>query len=64
MNGVQQYFELTKLQLQSMRVDVVFISIVQIALTGGLVLGFGYIIPDISDTSATYLVTGRQRSRS
>jgi ABC-2 type transport system permease protein len=41
-----------------MRVDVVFISIVQIALTGGLVLGFGYIIPDISDTSATYLVTG------
>jgi ABC-2 type transport system permease protein len=58
MNAVGQYAELLKLQLRTMRTDIITISVIQVALTGGLVLGFGYIIPDISDISATYLVTG------
>jgi ABC-2 type transport system permease protein len=58
MNPVSQYAQLVGLQLRAMRQELVFIAIIQVALTAGLVLGFGYIIPDISRLSATYLVTG------
>ena len=54
----RQYVELAKLQLRAMRQEIALIMVIQVALTGGLVLGFGYIIPDISKVSATYLVTG------
>ena len=58
MNLFSQYLELVRFQLRSMRGEFAFIAMIQIVLTLGLVLGFGYIIPDISDTTATYLVTG------
>jgi ABC-2 type transport system permease protein len=58
MNPARQYFELVNFQLRSMRAEFAFIAMIQVVLTLGLVLGFGYIIPDISETSATYLVTG------
>lgn len=58
MKFLQQYFELTKLQIRTMRAEFGMIAVVQIALTLGLVIGFGYLIPDISKASATYLVTG------
>ena len=41
-----------------MRDDVMMISVIQIALAVGLVLGMGYLIPDISEASALFLVTG------
>jgi ABC-2 type transport system permease protein len=41
-----------------MRTEFGMIAVVQIALTLGLVIGYGYLIPDISKQSATYLVTG------
>lgn len=58
MNPFSQYLELTRFQLRSMRGEFAFIMMIQLVLTLGLVLGFGYIIPDISETTATYLVTG------
>ncbi len=58
MSFARQFLELSKFQLRAMRQEVIFIMLVQGALTCGLVLGFGYIIPDVSKLSATYLVTG------
>jgi ABC-2 type transport system permease protein len=58
MNPFSQYIQLVALQLRAMRQEFVMIAVVQIALTVALVLGFGYIIPDVSTLSATYLVTG------
>jgi ABC-2 type transport system permease protein len=58
MTFLRQYIELTRLQLRSMRSDFAIIAMVQVGFTFGLVLGFGYIIPDISKASAAYLVTG------
>ncbi len=58
MNPVRQYGDLVGMQLRSMRGDIVFIAIIHIALSTGLVLGMGYLIPDISEPTALYLVTG------
>jgi ABC-2 type transport system permease protein len=41
-----------------MRADNVFIALIQVALTLGLVLGMGYLIPNVSEATALFLVTG------
>ncbi len=58
MTAIRQYRDLVSIQLRSMRDDVLMISVIQIALALGLVLGMGYLIPDISEGSALFLVTG------
>ncbi len=58
MNAASQLFELTKLTLLSLRQGAVFVTMVQVVLTVGLVLGYGYLIPDISETAALYVTTG------
>lgn len=58
MTAVRQYRDLLGIQLRSMRDEVPMIAVIQIVLALGLVLGMGYLIPDISKSSATFLVTG------
>ena len=58
MTAIRQYGDLVSLQLRSMRNDTILISIIHIALSVGLVLGMGYLIPDISEGTALFLVTG------
>jgi ABC-2 type transport system permease protein len=53
-----QLYELVKLTLRSYRASIVFVIMVQVVLTVGLVLGYGYLIPDISETAALYITTG------
>lgn len=53
-----QYFTLTRLQWQMWRTFTPFIVMVQFAFSFGMVLGFGYLIPNISDYAALYLTTG------
>lgn len=58
MTAVRQYSDLVAMHTRSMRADMVFIAILQVALTLGLVLGMGYLIPDITESTALFLVTG------
>ena len=58
MNGLLSYITLVRMQLQMMRNEFLIISVVQVAFTIGIVLGFGYFIPNISDGAAYYLTTG------
>ena len=58
MSALAQYRDLVSMQLRSMRGDIYFVAIIHIALSAGLVFGFGYIIPHISKETALYLVTG------
>ncbi len=58
MNAARQYRDLFGMQLRSMRDEVPMIAVIQIVLALGLVLGMGYLIPNISDASALFLVTG------
>lgn len=58
MKQAGQLFELTKLTLLSYRQGAMFVIMVQVVLTVGLVLGYGYLIPDISQTAALYVTTG------
>jgi ABC-2 type transport system permease protein len=58
MTWLRQYRDLVSMQLRSMRSEFWFIAMVQIVLSLGLVIGFGYLIPDVSKTTATFLVTG------
>jgi len=55
---IRQYVDLLSVQLRSMRDEVWFVAILQLALSLGLVLGMGYLIPDVSEVTAMYLVTG------
>lgn len=58
MNFLRQYRELVVLQLRMSRADLVMIAVIHIAMTLGLVLGIGYIVPNISKATATYITTG------
>lgn len=58
MTAVRQYRDLLSIQLRSMRDEVPMIAVIQIVLSLGLVLGMGYLIPNISKTSSTFLITG------
>ncbi|HMO53067.1 MAG TPA: ABC transporter permease [Tepidiformaceae bacterium] len=58
MTALTQYRDLVSMQLRSMRSEIWFIALIQIVLSTGLVVGFGFIIPNISDATATFLITG------
>lgn len=58
MNPFRQYLELVSLHLRIMREAAWFIIMVQFALCAGLILGFGYLIPNISQPAAMYVTTG------
>lgn len=58
MNILRQCFQLVGIHLKQMRNEIWFIMMVQLVLSMGLVLGYGYLIPDISQSTALYLTTG------
>ncbi|HEX6030116.1 MAG TPA: ABC transporter permease [Tepidiformaceae bacterium] len=58
MKYLAQYLELVKMSLLSYRAGIAFVMMVQIVLTIGLVLGYGYLIPDIPKVAALYVTTG------
>jgi ABC-2 type transport system permease protein len=58
MKAIREYLTLVSLSLRSMRDMLWFIMMVNVAMILGLILGIGYIIPDISKTTATFIVTG------
>lgn len=58
MNALTQYRDLTSMQLRSMRGELWFIALIQVVLSLGLVVGFGFLVPDISDRTAAFLITG------
>lgn len=55
---IRQYLQLVRGQLLINRDMVWFIAMIQAALTLGLILGFGYFIPDIGKVQALYLTVG------
>jgi len=57
-NPVAQFFQLVSMHLRMFRGQVAFIMMIQCVLSLGLVFGFGYLVPNISDTTAIFLVTG------
>ena len=58
MSGLRQYLLFLRHAWQVSRDFVWFIGMVNLAFAVGLVLGFGYLIPDVSETTALFLVTG------
>ena len=58
MTALRQYRDLVSLQMRSMRADNIFIAMIHVALTLGLVLGMGYLIPNVTESTALFLVTG------
>ncbi len=58
MPALLQYRALVSMQLRAMRTEVWFVVTFQGAMAAGLVLGMGYLMPNISDTTAKYIVTG------
>ena len=58
MKQAVQLYELVKIALLSYRQGVAFVMMIQVVMTVGLVLGYGYLIPDISTTAALYVTTG------
>lgn len=58
MKAFGDYLTLSRMQLQMWRSEFIVLIVVQIAFTLGLVLGFGYLVPNISKTAALYLTTG------
>lgn len=55
---LRQYRDLSLMQVRQFRGEIAFVMMVQIVLSLGLVLGIGYIMPGIDETTATYLTTG------
>ena len=58
MSWFRQYRDLVSMQLRSMRNELWFAAMIQVVLSLGLVFGFGFLIPDVSETTALFLVTG------
>ncbi len=58
MTWFTQYRDLVSMQLRSMRNELWFAAMIQVVLSVGLVIGFGFLIPDVSETTALFLVTG------
>ena len=58
MTWFTQYRDLVSMQLRSMRNELWFAAMIQAVLSLGLVIGFGFLIPDVSETTALFLVTG------
>ncbi len=58
MKPVRQFFDLVRMQFLMNRQMIVVISMIQAVMTVGLILGFGYYIPDIAKIQALYLTIG------
>lgn len=58
MTALRQYRDLVVFNLHAVRDQVWFLMLLQTVFAAGLVFGFGFVIPDISDATALYLVTG------
>jgi ABC-2 type transport system permease protein len=56
--AIRQYGDLVIFHLQTVRDQVWFLVLIEVVFAAGLVFGFGYVIPEVSDTTALYLVTG------
>ncbi|GIW14483.1 MAG: hypothetical protein KatS3mg063_0336 [Tepidiforma sp.] len=55
---LRQYRDLVSMELRSMRAEVPMVAVIQAGFTLGFVLGFGYLIPDIREQTALYIITG------
>lgn len=55
---VRQFGILANIQVRSMRSDFWFLMIIQMSFSLGLVLGLGYVVPNITKETATYLTIG------
>jgi len=58
MTFLHHYYHLLKLELLVARRAIIMIVVIQVALTIGLVVGFGYFVPEVSDVQALFLTTG------
>lgn len=59
MRWLDQWYELTALQLRTFRTDAWFVSLINVAFVFGFVLGAGYLAGgDVPDATALYLTTG------
>lgn len=58
MNGLRAWYQLLKVELMMARDDLPTIIMVQFLFSVGLILGFGYFIPDITEVQAMFLTTG------
>lgn len=58
MSWLRQYRDLLGMTLRIYRDEAWFLVMINVALAFGLVLGLGYIVPDINETTAIYLTTG------
>ncbi|MCE7929717.1 MAG: hypothetical protein DYG91_14665, partial [Chloroflexi bacterium CFX7] len=58
MNAARQYADLVKLEFLMGRPYIWMGMMIQAVMTVGLVWGFGFFIPDISEGQALYLTTG------
>lgn len=54
----RQFALLANIQMRSMRSDFWVVMMIQMSFSLGLVLGMGYLIPNISKETATYLTIG------
>jgi ABC-2 type transport system permease protein len=58
MRALRQYADLVVMHLRMARSDTTSIAAVQLCFALGLILGFGYFVPNLSRTAAVYLTTG------
>lgn len=58
MSLLRQYGQLVLLGLRQNRDEVVFIGVIQLVMTFGFVVGFGYFIHNVSERQALFLTTG------
>jgi ABC-2 type transport system permease protein len=58
MRAVRQYADLVRMTLRMNRQEVIFLAFLQVAMSVGFIVGFGYFIPNISDRHALFLTTG------
>jgi ABC-2 type transport system permease protein len=58
MSSLRQYGQLVSVGLRQNRDEVAFIAVIQVAMTLGFVVGFGYFIHNVSERQALFLTTG------
>jgi ABC-2 type transport system permease protein len=58
MSFARQYRDLVSMELRSMRGEVPMVAIIQLAFTLGFILGFGYLVPNMTEMTAIYIITG------
>lgn len=58
MTFFSQYLAYLRINWQTLRQFTWLFAMINIAFAVGLVIGFGYLIPEISETTALYLVSG------